>query len=299
MPGNDHRERSFYRIGYTAGAFEFLSRAAERLGRKGSGLIGRTAGRFYAATNPGIVDVIRRNLEILENRPFSRKEAARMFETYGLTLADYLWMGSRAPGDGFAMADLDGGIENIRGAMENGRGAILVTGHFGFFEFGALVLGHMGLPVSVVTYAEPSPELTRWRADFRRRWGAETIELGADSFSSLRVNQALEDGRLTAMLVDRPVGGRSLDVALPGGSIAFSMSPAILSWMTGCAIIPVTAWRTPAGRYAIRGGTPIVCDRSKPRNEEIEATTRRMAATLVEAFRADPLQWYQFVPLQS
>lgn len=297
MAFGDHRERPFYRFGYTAGAFEFLSRASAGLGRRTSGWIGRTAGRFYAATNPGVVAVVQRNLSILDGREYSAMDVRHLFETYGLTLADYLWMGSQSPAEGFRMAELNGGIDQIRRSMEGGRGAILVTGHFGFFEFGALVLGHMGLPVSVVTHAEPSEELTRWRADFRRRWGAETIELGTDAFSSLRANQALEGGRLTAMLVDRPMGGRSLEVDLPGGRIPFSMSPAILSWMTGCDIIPVTAWRTSVGRYAIRAGAPLTCDRTKPRNAEVEAVTRRIAEALTGAFQADPLQWYQFVPL--
>ena len=45
----------------------------------------------------------------------------------------------------------------------------------------------MGYPVTVVTLSEHTRELTEWRANFRRRWGAETIEVGPDAFSSLRI----------------------------------------------------------------------------------------------------------------
>jgi predicted LPLAT superfamily acyltransferase len=159
------------------------------------------------------------------------------------------------------------------------------------------VLGTKGVPVSVVTYAEPSDELTRWRADYRLRWGAETIELGGDTFSSLRAATAIESGRLAAMLVDRPMGGRAMDVELPGGKIPFSMAPALLSWMVGCPILAASVRRTPNGRYAVSTNPLVVADRSLPRDESLADCTRRVAETLIRDFQRDPLQWYQFVPL--
>jgi len=292
-----HRERFLYRFGYTSPAFDSLLAIGRLLGRGMSRSIGRAIGRAYALTQPGVAWVVQQNLSLLDGREFSRAETARVFGNYGETLADYLWLGSREPTMGFSLAEFSGGIDRLRSALGSGKGAILATGHFGFFEFGALVLGQMGFPVSVVTFPEPSAALTRWRAGYRLRWGAETIELAGDAFSSLRVNEALDRGRFTAMLVDRPVGGRTVEVELPGGRIPFSSSPAILSWMSGCAVVPVDVRRTNAGKYAIRAGDPVWCDRSLPRNEAIDLCTRQVAADLVGSFRKDPLQWYQFVPL--
>lgn len=294
-----HTERPAYRLGYSAWAFEFLARASCALGRRTAAAIARTTAAAYTRANPDIVAVVAENCRLLEGCEVSSTDAAENFTQFALTLADYLWLGSRSIEQGFALADLDGGFEALRAARESGKGAILATGHFGFFEFGALVMGRMGFPVSVVTHAEPSAALTSWRAGYRRRWGAETIELGTDPFSSLRANEALEKGRFTAMLVDRPVGGRNLAIDMPRGRIPFSMSPAILSWMTGCAILPVTVRRTPEARYAIQAGSPILADRSLARNEAIEDCTRRMADALIAEFRTDPRQWYHFVPLAS
>lgn len=289
-----HTGRLAYRLGYTHWAFSFLRSTAGILGRRGSTMIATTFSRFYCATQPAIVDVVARNLELLKH-PSPGQSAPKVFENFAITLADYFWLGTKSPQEAFALADMEAPLPASIGT----RGAVLATGHFGFFEYGALVLGIKGIPVSIVTHAEPSNALTRWRAAYRQRWGAETIELGTDAFSSLRATSAIESGHLTAMLVDRPIGGRSLEVDLPGGQIPFSLAPALLSWMTGCAIIPVTVRRTPSGRYAVHTGAPLVANRSLPRDEALADCTRQLAATLVRDFQSDPLQWYHFVPLSA
>lgn len=285
-----HTERLAYRLGYTSAAFSFLCRVSSVIGRRSSCAIGSLFARAYCATQPGVVCTVANNLLLL-GRSANADAAVHVFENFAKTLADYFWLANRSREEAFALADIEGALPKLT------SGAILATGHYGFFEFGALVLTQAGLPVSVVTDAEPTPGFTRWRAGYRRRWGAETIELGSDAFSSLRVAEALESGRLTAMLVDRPVGGRSLPVPLPGGTISFSMAPAILSWMTGCPVIPVSVRRTAAGRYAVRTGMPVFADRSSSRDKAIEDCTRQIAAALVNDFLLDPLQWYQFIPL--
>lgn len=287
----NHTELLAYRMGYTRSAFSVLARIAGAGGRRFSGAVAALFSEAYCTSQPGIIRVVSDNLRLL-GHPGGAAAARRVFRNFAETLADYFWLADKPPGKAFELAEIRGPLPALT------SGAILATGHFGFFEFGALALSQHGMRVSVVTDAEPSPGLTGWRADYRRRWGAETIELGQDAFSSLRAAGALSDGRLTAMLVDRPLGERHLPVALPNGAIPFSMAPAILSWMTGCPIIPVTVRRTPAHRYLVQTGQPVIADRSLPRDEALAACTRAVASNLVEDFLCDPLQWYQFVPLQ-
>lgn len=285
-----HTRKLAYRLGYTATAFSLLRRISSLLGRRASCGIATFFARAYCVTQPGVVRTVTDNLRLLDCSS-NTGDAVRVFENYAGTLADYFWLAGRSGDEAYSLADIEGSLPALS------SGAILATGHYGFFEFGALVLTRAGLRVSVVTDAEPTSGLTRWRAAYRKRWGAETIELGGDAFSSLRAAGALEAGRLTAMLVDRPVGGRSLPVELPGGVISFSMSPAILSWMTGCPVIPVSVRRTAAGRYVVRTGELVTADRATSRDSAIEGCTRRIADALVQDFLSDPLQWYQFIPL--
>ncbi len=293
MPARAHTEFLTYRLGYSAGIFGALLQIGRFVPRAAAGAIARTVSAAYVATHPRIVEVVSANLRILENRILPRSEAATVFREFALTLADYLWLGSRPVAQGLALIDFAGGVEALRST----NGGILATGHYGFFELGAIAMSRIGLPISVVTFAEPSAALTEWRAAYRARWGAETIEIGTDPFSSLRAHDALRAGRFTAMLVDRPAGGRTVNVSFPGGTIPFSASPALLGWMTGAPIVPVSVRRLPNARYAIRAGAPIPVDRSLPRNEAMAQATHALAQALCVEFRTDPRQWYHFVPL--
>ncbi|MEI6033157.1 MAG: lysophospholipid acyltransferase family protein [Verrucomicrobiae bacterium] len=283
-----HTERLAYRLGYTSAAFSVLCRVARVVGRRGSRAISLMVAKAYCATQPGVLRVVGRNISLLGHPP---ADAPQVFENFAATLADYFWLAGRSREEAFALADIEGSALDLK------TGAVLASGHFGFFEFGTMALSQLGLPVSIVTDSEPTSELTRWRAAYRRRWGAETIELGSDAFSSLRAVEAIKAGRMTAMLVDRTPGGRLLEVELPGGRVSFSMAPAILSWVTGCPVIPVSVRRTAEGRYALHTGEPVTADRSRPRTEALEECTRAVASALVRDFLRDPLQWYHFVPL--
>ena len=54
--------------------------------------------RCYCATQPGVVAVVARNLDLL-GHPDSRRSAPRVFENYARTLADYFWLaGSQVSG---------------------------------------------------------------------------------------------------------------------------------------------------------------------------------------------------------
>lgn len=299
MPEGLHKDRGFYRIGYRAWVFEFLSKGTTLCGRRFSAWSGAMAGMMYAKTHPDVVQVVVRNLGLLENRAFSTTEASRVFANFGRTMSDYFWLGGQSREAGYALAEVEADLANFQKLCSGSTGAILATGHYGLFEFGALVLGHLGYPISIVTHAEPTRSLSQWRADYRARWGAATIELGTDAFSSLRAVEAIEAGRLTAMLVDRPTSGRSLLAPLKGGTASFSMSPALLSWMTGCKVVPVTVRRLPTGRYAIRSGEAVQADRSQPRDIAIRECSLHMAQALVGDFQRDPLQWYHFEPLTT
>jgi KDO2-lipid IV(A) lauroyltransferase len=192
------------------------------------------------------------------------------------------------------------GKEHVVAAARSG-GAILATGHFGLFEYGGVVLSNMGLPVTAATMAEPTPALSAWRAAWRTQWGGETIEVGGDPFSSLTAQRALSEGRLVAMLADRPMGSHGIPVDLPGGQILFSSSPAVLSLLSGKPIIPVTVSLRPDGKYRVAAFPPLRTEKMPHalRNQEIARCTRAVAHSLFTEILRAPEQWFQFVPVQN
>lgn len=294
-----HHERWFYKKLYAAGIFEFTCRVYWLLGRGVYRVVAQAIGWTYATTQPGVRKTVRKNLELLEPDKISEQDATKVFMNFAANIADYIAIGNSSPETVNSWCVEREGRDHLEEAMRGGNGAILATGHYGFFEYGALLIGEMGWDISVVTLSEPTRELTDWRAAFRARWGAKTIEIGPDAFSSIQVLKVLQGGGFAAMLIDRPFGDHTVPVNLPGGVIPFSKSPALLAYMGDAPIVPVVVAGLPGARYRMIA-KPCIWPRrlGLPRDEAIQQATRETAASLVDEFRRDPRQWYQFPPLQ-
>jgi lauroyl/myristoyl acyltransferase len=294
-----HTERWAYRRLYSANIFELATRIYPIFRRSGAQAISRTVAWSYAVTQPAIRRIVRDNLALLRKEPVSERDAISVFINFGATIADYVAVGALPLDKALAFCAENKGVEHLRAVTEAGHGAILATGHFSFFEFGAVVLGRMGQRVTIATLPEPSAKLTAWRAAWRQRWGTETITVGTDPFSSLQVARAIGEGRCMAMLADRPIAEHGISFDLPNGRTMLSSSPALLSWMTGCKILPVMVTRLSNGGYRIVAKPPLETRRVPhiQRNEEIARCTRELGASLFEEIRRAPRQWYQFVPV--
>lgn len=292
-----HTEKWAYQKLYRANVFELAVRFFPYIHRIGFQAVSRSVAFSYAISQPLVREVVRKNLQLLG--PATQADAVKLFVNYGATIADYVAVGEMKREKAVALCSECLGMEHLQEATRDGSGVILATGHYGFFEFGAVMLSEMGYKVSIATLPEPRPDLSAWREKWRQRWGTETITVGTDPFSSLQAVHALQAGRCMAMLADRPFGERGIPVDLPHGQTLFSPSPALLSWVTGCKILPVAVRRMPGGQYRITAKPALQArsDSGASRNDEIARCTRELAAALFEEIRAEPRQWYQFIPV--
>lgn len=194
------------------------------------------------------------------------------------------------------IAQIDG-LEHLHNAHRLGRGALIVTAHFGLFELGGLLLAHHGFPTTVLTYPEPTRDLTDWRASFRRRWKVDTLEIGADSFAFLQIAERLRHGQFVATLIDRPHPTDNTQVSLPHGTAYFSTGILLLAAHGGVPVIPATMARRADGAYHAQIFAPLSVELRGSRAETLQVYSQRIADTLLPVLCAYPEQWYQFVPL--
>ncbi len=254
------------------------------------------AGWIYAFTHPGRVDVVQRNLHLLDSS-LTKTSARRVYREFGKTLADYFYIGTRAPEKAMQIIAQVDGAEHLRQAHELGRGAIVVTAHFGLFELGGFLLAQHGFSSVVLTYPEPSPTLTDWRAAFRRRWNVDTLEIGTDNFAFLQIAERLRQGQFVATLIDRPHPTDSTAVSLPHGTALFSSGILLLAANAGVPVLPATMVRCPDGAYHGQVFAPLFIQPRGSRAETLQYYSQRIADTFLPVLRAYPEQWYQFVPL--
>jgi lauroyl/myristoyl acyltransferase len=297
MTARPHTERWAYRWLYTDKIFALTSALYPMVGRRLAAAICRGVAAIYSATQPGVRMTVQENLRLLGGG--SPTDAGRVFQNFATVISDYVGVGVMDKGDVLGLCGEFSGREFLKSG--EGRGVILATAHYGFFEFGCPVLADLGMPLTIGTLPEPTSALTEWRAGWRRRWGVETVEVGADPFSSLALQGALGARRSVAVLVDRPQDGQSVPVDGPGGSIPFSISAAVLSYLSGAPVVPVLVSLRPDGLHQVEAFPPSLANRvpHDERRQEIERCTREVADRLVSRMANDPTQWFQFVPCQK
>src|SRR5215510_5727577 len=88
------------------------------------------------------------------------------------------------------------GAEILQGAVAEGRGVVVATGHFGSWEVGARLLSELGRPVNWVTASEPNPTVRKFVHEMGTRHGFNVIYSDASVLSGLPILQGLPRGEI-------------------------------------------------------------------------------------------------------
>ncbi len=253
-----------------------------------------TQGYWLAARHRREI-VIENLLPAVGDRAEAKRKARALFHQFARKLVD-LWRYEA----GMSVEDLFGestGWEHFTAARERGRGVLLLTPHLGDWEFGAPWLAKLGVPLQVITQAEPGQDFTALREESRKRWKIETVVIRDNPFAFVEVIRRLEAGATVALLVDRPPPPTAVLVELFGRPFAASIAPAELARACGCALVPVYLPRVGRG-YGAYVLPEIEYDRAGLRDREMRRElTQRVISRLEPAIRQHLDQWYHFVPV--
>jgi len=186
--------------------------------------------------------------------------------------------------------------ERLTDALALGRGVILVTGHFGNWEAGAIIMRALDLPLTVVAMAEADPAVNAYRHRIRESLGVDTLEVRQSLDTPLQIRRKLAEGRVVAMLMDRHVDRDRVPVTFFGHEVQFLGAPALLGYLTGAPLVPMFLVREGNGRFRVIPEEPILVDRQAPRDAELRRVAQRVADALERHVRDRPECWYQFFP---
>jgi lauroyl/myristoyl acyltransferase len=229
------------------------------------------------------------------DRAAAERKARQLFRNFAVKLAD-LWRFEA----GLTIDHLFGeaiGWEHIARAHEQKRGVLVLTPHLGNWEFGGPWLTRRGIPLQVITFAEPGQGFTELRREARARWNIETFVIGDDPFAFIEVIHKLEAGLTIALLVDRPPPSAAVTVELFGQPFAASIAVAELARASGCALVPVFI---PRGNknHSAHVLPPITYDRAGLRDRAARTQlTQQIIRVFEPAIRQHLDQWYHFVPV--
>jgi lauroyl/myristoyl acyltransferase len=254
-------------------------------------LVGNTlAVTFLGKTRAGIRDNFEKALGA--GRSEADRLARSVFFEYGRQTIDAWRLRSQAFEP--RITTLAGDALVLAASRRNGRGFLLVTGHVGNWEMGAVTLRSHNLTPAVVGQPELSPRVQEMRSELRARLGVESIDIGSSMATAFKVRAAVDAGRAVALLVDRAYPEDQVVVPFFGRPTPFLRSPALLARFCDCDVLPGFFLRSPDGSYFNVWGKPLVADRSAAPEEDARRMMTRVAADLEAVIRAHPTQWFNF-----
>jgi KDO2-lipid IV(A) lauroyltransferase len=172
--------------------------------------------------------------------------ARGMFAHFGRLLTVLLKFSTMSPKQMLARVEFEG-EDRVRAAHAEGRGVLLFTGHFGFWEINALVHALELKPMSVLARPLDNPLLHHLLESVRGRTGNSVIyRRGAIR----RVLRALADNQAVAILIDQHIqSADAVYVDFFNRPAATTSALAALALRTGAPVVPVFALPQPGGRF--------------------------------------------------
>ena len=225
-----------------------------------------------------------------------RRRALDTYRHYAADTIDFLRALSASPEEAQRLFHLEQESAAIFGrVLAQGRGALLVAGHFGNWEIGGILMGRvLKLPLTIVVMPEADPEVQRLRNETRAVMGVETLEVRQSLGTALQIRQTLAHNRIVALLVDRHVGRDRVEVTFFGRRVWFLHTPALLGYLTGAPLVPCFLERLGPASFTTIALEPIYVDRTRPRDLAIQEATQRIATGLESRIRLKPYLWYHF-----
>jgi KDO2-lipid IV(A) lauroyltransferase len=245
---------------------------------------------FLTRTKAGMRDNFRNALGVSE--PAAEDLARKQFFEYGRHTIDIWRLRSEAFVPRITTFAEDSGV--LARARHGGRGFLLVTGHVGNWEMGAVTLRRHDLVSAVVGQAELDQDVQGMRQQLRERVGVESIDIGSSMATAFKVRGAVDRGRAVALLVDRAYPEDRVVVPFFGKATPFLRSPALLARFCGCDILPGFFLRNPDGSYFNVWGEPLQADTTLSPDEDAVRIMTRVAADLEGVVRRHPAQWFNF-----
>ncbi len=179
------------------------------------------------------------------------------------------------------------GAELFAQAQARGRGAVLLTAHFGNWELLGFWAALETDSVDFLTGRLHNPLIDRLMQECRQQMRVGIIPLTTNARTVLR---RLRENRLIAMVADQHAPNGVL-VDFFGHPAATPKGPAMFAIHAGCPILPYLLRRERWDRHVVIVGPPIYPPDSGDREADMRMMTERYTKFFEQEIRKYPDQW--------
>jgi Kdo2-lipid IVA lauroyltransferase/acyltransferase len=218
----------------------------------------------------------------------NKKLAYKIFLSFAITLVEILYF-PYLKREELLNAVKCTNSELIVEKFKEGRGVILLSSHYGNWEFLAIsVAMQIQLPFSVIVKPLRNPLVYEWMNNARTKFGNEVVPLG---ISIRKTYQTLKEKKIVAMVADQRGPAEGVKVDFFGKKVSVYTGPAALAIKTGAPLICGIAVRDKDYNYKV--GLVEISQQNLPDNEEekIMEISRKYTSYLEKVIRENPEQW--------
>jgi KDO2-lipid IV(A) lauroyltransferase len=185
------------------------------------------------------------------------------------------------------------GTEHLDAAVQTGRGFILALPHTGNYDVAGLwLIDRYHKPFTTVAERlRPAWLFDRFVA-YRESIGMEVLALtGGEQAPTAVLTQRLKAGGGVCLVADRDLSRRGVEVDFFGERARMPSGPALLSAMTGAALLPVGLWFTPDGGWGQRIMAPVGSSEGRLR-DRVNDATQQLADAFATMIAEHPTDWH-------
>jgi len=282
-------------------AFVFGYRALERAARATPEKTGRAVasrvGRLAFRVAPRVRAVVAANQAQVLGRPVEdplvKASTREAFELYARYFVDSFHLPDLSDDEMLARVRCDT-AHRLHQAFADGKGGICVLPHLGNWDAAGRWMLAIGLPVLAVAEELKPRRLYELFVEHRRSIGMDIVG-SFDLNVGRTLASALAANRMVALVADRDLTGRGVEVEMFGRMRRIPAGPALLSISTGSPLMVTQTYTTPDG-WRIEIGEPLSIERTGDRRADVRALTTLVARAFEESITAAPSDWHMFQP---
>jgi Kdo2-lipid IVA lauroyltransferase/acyltransferase len=184
------------------------------------------------------------------------------------------------------------GKENLDKALKEGRGAILVSAHFGNFPLMLLRLVQEGYPTSGIMRPSRDEIIEKDFLAIRNKFNVKTIYSLPRTTAVRQALAALRNNELLFIPLDQNFGTKGgVFVNFFGQPAATATGPAVFAMRTGAPIIPIFAMRAGGDLHKIVVEPGFHIEQKENDDATILACTQKITSIIEHYVRKYPQEW--------
>ena len=257
--------------------------------------MGNAIGKAWHSMDKTRRGMARRHMSrVLGDEGDAVEAAEHVMESYGRYLAEALWVRAKRVPDLLAKTEVEG-LHYVIEARDAGKGMIYGLPHLGNWEAAAPVAIAEGIPVVAVAENLPNKRITDWFTAMRGEFGIEIILATGRVEVMRKLEEGLKANKAIALLSDRDLKGRGVEVEFFGEMTTIPPGPATLAVKTGAPLFPVGTFFTETGhRVVVKPAIPI--PDAESRSDQVRLMSQALAREMESLILQAPNQWHLLQP---